>query len=98
MANYELSLYYKWFGPSEKFKGYANAAINCKSKLSPAEELLKSAMVKLIEKQNADVTDVGKKLVEMYPKDVNAYYNLFYFQSFIRDSIGALVIFSQIRH
>ncbi len=90
LANYELSLYYRWFDSHEKFKGYADAAINSKSKLSPAEELLKSAIIKLKDKQNADVTDIGKKLVEMYPKDVYAYNILFYFQSFIRDSIGAV--------
>jgi tetratricopeptide (TPR) repeat protein len=90
MANYELSLYYLWFGPLTKFKEYADAAIKCKTKLSPAEELIKSAIVKLKDKQNTDVTEVGKKLVEMYPKDPNSYANLFYFQSFMGDSVGVV--------
>src|SRR4030042_4869452 len=68
MANFYLSLYY--LGNKEKLNEYANAAINCKAKLSKAEELLKSSLSKLIENQKADVTDVGKKIVEMYPKDV----------------------------
>jgi tetratricopeptide (TPR) repeat protein len=33
---------------------------------------------------------VGKKLVEMYPNDVNSFNNLFYFQSFINDTIGVV--------
>lgn len=90
MADYQLSLYYSGSGNIKKFNDYADAAINCKTKLGPGEELLKSAIVKLKEKQNADVTDVGKKLVEMYPKDVNSYNNLFYFQSFINDTIGVV--------
>jgi tetratricopeptide (TPR) repeat protein len=90
MANYELSSYHLWFGPPEKFKEYANGAINCKAKLSPPEELLKSALIKLKEKQNADVTDVGRKLVEMYPKDPNSYANLAYFQLYKGDSTGVI--------
>jgi tetratricopeptide (TPR) repeat protein len=90
MANYELSSFYMWFGPPEKFKEYAEGAINCTAKLSPAEELLKSAIVKLKEKKNADVTDVGRKLVEMYPKDPNSYNNLAYFQLYKGDSLGVI--------
>jgi tetratricopeptide (TPR) repeat protein len=86
MANFYLSLYY--LDNKEKFDEYANAAINSKAKLSKAEELLKSSLPKLIENQKADVTDVGKKLVEMYPKDVWAYWFLFTFQNIINDQNG----------
>jgi tetratricopeptide (TPR) repeat protein len=90
MANYQMSLYYSGAGNIGKFIEYAEAAVNCKTTLSQAEELLKSAITKLKEDQNADVTEVGKKLVEMYPQDINAYNNLFYFQSFINDADGEL--------
>jgi tetratricopeptide (TPR) repeat protein len=88
MANFYLSLYY--LGNKDKLNEYANAAVNCKAKLSKAEELLKSSLPKLIENQKADVTDVGKKLVVMYPKDVWAYWFLYSFQNIIQDTNGCL--------
>jgi tetratricopeptide (TPR) repeat protein len=90
MANYQMSLYYSWTGNVGKFIEYAEAAINCKTTLSQAEELLKSAITRLKGDQNADVTEIGRKLVEMYPQDINAYNNLFYFQSFINDINGEM--------
>jgi tetratricopeptide (TPR) repeat protein len=90
MANYQMALYFSWVANYQKFMEYAGIAVNCKTKLSEAEELLKSALKKFREDPNADVTEVGRKLVEMYPRDINAYNNLFYFQSFINDFNGEL--------
>lgn len=90
MANYQTAIYYSWFANADKFKEYANSAVNCKAKLSQAEELLKSAITKLKETPDADVTELGKKLTEIYPKDVNSFGHLFYYQSFIRDTVGGL--------
>jgi len=90
MANYQMSLYFSGTGNLGKFIEYAETAANCSTALSQAEELLKSAITKLKEDQNADVTEVGRKLVEMYPQDINAYNNLIYFQSFINDINGEL--------
>ncbi|MCK7537734.1 MAG: tetratricopeptide repeat protein [Marinilabiliales bacterium] len=73
----------------EEFKSYGNAAVNCKAKLSEAEKLIKGTMVKLMEKKDADVTGVGKKLVEMYPKDINAYYMLLNYQDIAGDVNGS---------
>jgi tetratricopeptide (TPR) repeat protein len=87
MANYYLA--FLNMGNEEKFKLYGNAAVNCKAKLSKAEGLIKSTMEKFIENKDADVTDIGKKLVEMYPKDVFAYYLLFNFQTIIGDQNGS---------
>jgi len=86
MANYYLALMY--MGNDEKFKSYGNAAAYCKAKLSEAETLIKSTMVKLLEKKDADVISVGKKLVEMYPKDINAYYMLLNYQDIAGDVNG----------
>jgi Tfp pilus assembly protein PilF len=90
MANYQMSLYFMWNGNFEKFIDYAGVAVNCKDKLSNAEELLRSALTRLKENPEADVTEYGRKLVEMYPRDVDAYNNLIYFQSFINDLDGEL--------
>ncbi len=87
MANYYLAFIN--MGNKEKFDPYANAAVNCKAKLSEAEKLLKSTIVKFIEKKDADVRDIGQKLVKMYPKDVFAYYMLFNFQAIAGDKNGS---------
>jgi Tfp pilus assembly protein PilF len=87
MANYQLAFYYLLNKDSGNFDEYANAALNCKSKLSDAEKLLKDALVSLHQGQ-INVTDIGKKLVDMYPNDPNVYNNLVYFQSLSGDSTG----------
>lgn len=87
MADYQLAIYYILNRDADNFTEYAEAAINCKAKLSDAEELLKEAIVKL---KGGDIklTEVGKKLVDMYPNDPNSYSNLVSFQSLAGDSTG----------
>src|ERR1035437_9468054 len=87
MVNYQLASYYLLNRSGDNFDEYANAAINCKAKLSDAEELLKEALVRL-KQDHANVTDLGKKLVVMYPNDPNSYNNLISFQSLAGDSVG----------
>ncbi len=90
MANYQLASYYLLNRSADNFDEYADAAINCKAKLSDAEELLKEALVSL-KQGHINVTDLGKKLVEMYPNDPNSYNNLVSFQSLAGDSTGIVV-------
>ncbi len=87
MANYQLAFYYLLNRVPDDFERYADAAINCKAKLSNAEELLKDVLTRL-KQGRTNVTDVGKKLVEMYPNDPNSYNNLVYYQSLAGDSTG----------
>jgi tetratricopeptide (TPR) repeat protein len=87
MANYQLAFYYLLNKDAGNFNEYANAAINCKAKLSDAEKLLKDALASVHQGQ-IDVTDKGKKLVDMYPDDPSSYNNLVYFQSLSGDSTG----------
>jgi len=85
MVNYQLAFYYLLNRDPENFEKYADAAINCKSKLSDGEEILKNALVRLKQGRN-NVVDFGKNLVEMYPEDPNSYNNLAYYQSLAGDS------------
>ncbi len=85
MANYQLAFYYLLNRDRDSFNSYADAAINCKEKLSSAEELLKSVLVSL-KQGRIDVTDTGKKLVDQYPSDPSSYNNLVYFQTLAGDS------------
>jgi tetratricopeptide (TPR) repeat protein len=87
MANYQLASYYLLNRSGDNFDQYADAAINCKTNLSDAEELLKEALSRLKEGQT-DVTDLGKKILELYPNDPNSYNNLVSFQSLAGDTTG----------
>lgn len=87
MVNYQLALYSLLNDVSDDFRDYSDAAVSCKARLSSAEELMKNTMVRLKE-GSTDVTDAGRKLVEMYPNDPEAYNNLINFQSLAKDSTG----------
>lgn len=90
MANYRLALRYLWLENEEKFKEYGEAAVNCKAKLSEGELLLKDVVSKLLEDSNADLTDVGKQLIKMYPNDADAYTVLSRYQFMKEDAEGSL--------
>ena len=87
MANYQLAFFFYLNQADDDFDEYADAAINCKARLSEAEELLKNAIARL-KQGHTDVIETGKKLVEMYPNDPNSYNNLVSFQSIAGDSTG----------
>lgn len=90
MANYQLTMYYHYFKNEDKFKEYGEAAVNCKAKLSKGELLLKDAVSKLLEDSNADLTDIGKQLIKMYPNDADAYTLLSWYQYMNKDAEGNL--------
>jgi Tfp pilus assembly protein PilF len=87
MANYQLALYYYLNQSGDNFDKYVKPAINCRAELSDAEELLKEAMVRL-QQDRTNVTDLGQKIVEMYPNDPTAYNNMVSFQSLAADTAG----------
>lgn len=90
MANYQMAMYCIWTEDLQGFEEYSETAVSAKAGLSQAEEIVKGAIGKLRDYPGADVTDAGKKLVEMYPNDINAYNNLIWFQSIINDQKGQL--------
>jgi Tfp pilus assembly protein PilF len=87
MVNYQLAFYFILNRDGDNFNKFADVAINCKNKLSEAEELLKEALIRL-QQGRTNVTDLGQKLVEMYPGDPNSFNNLVSFQSLAGDSTG----------
>jgi tetratricopeptide (TPR) repeat protein len=87
MANYQLAFYYIMNRDGDDFARYADAAINCRAKLSDAEELLKEALSNL-KQGHTNISEFGKKLVDMYPNDPNSYNYMVYFQSMEGDSTG----------
>jgi tetratricopeptide (TPR) repeat protein len=89
MVNYQLAFYFFLNRDRDNFSKYAEAALNGKTILSDAEELLKEALTKL-QQGSTNIIDLGKKLVNLYPGDPNSYNNLVSFQSLARDSIGII--------
>ena len=85
MANYQLALFCLLNQVKNDFDKYADAALNSKSALSDGEKLLKEALSKL-SKGTSDVTDIGKKLLAIYPNDPESYNNLVSFQSIAGDT------------
>jgi tetratricopeptide (TPR) repeat protein len=87
MVNYQLAFFYLLNKAKDQFEQYSDAAINCKLNLSDAEEVLKGVLVKL-KQGKTNVTDAGRKLVEMYPSDPESYNNLINYQSLAEDTTG----------
>lgn len=85
MANYQLAFFFLLNRSTDNFEKYADAAINCKIKLSDGEELLRGAITRARQGQT-NITDVGQKLVDLYPSDPFAYNNLVYYQSLAGDT------------
>lgn len=89
MVNYQLAFFFLSNRSTDNFGEFADAAINCKVKLTDSEELLKGVLVQL-KQGRTNVTEVGKKLVEMYPKDPSSYNYLVNFQSLAGDTTGMI--------
>ncbi len=87
MVNYQLAFYFLMNRAGDNFNKFSEAAINCKEKLSDGEELLRGALEKLKQGQ-VNITEIGEKLIDMYPNDPNSYNNMVYFQTLAGDSTG----------
>lgn len=85
MASYSLATYYLYFENVEEFQKYAEKALQSELELSKGEELLKTMLEKLLADPKADVTEIGKELVEMYPDDHQAYFQLAFSQMIVKD-------------
>lgn len=74
----------------ENFKLQANKAIKSRASLTNSEKLIQQAMKALVENPQADVSQYGKKLVDLHPESVLAHQLLANFQSFAKDYEGAI--------
>lgn len=89
LALYNESIFQYYMGNSEKFKEYANKALNVNAKLSKGEKILQKILKELLKDPKADVTEYGEQLVGLYPKDEIAYYVLSGFQRLEKDYAGS---------
>lgn len=90
MAAYNLAVMNLYFGNDDEFQKYARKALASEAALSEGEEIMKSMLEKLLEDPDADVTDLGNQLVEMYPEDPVAYNQLAFAQMRINDYEGVV--------
>ncbi len=95
-ANYMKALNSFYFKEMEEFEEFGRKALDSKAKLSRGEELMKEALEKLLENNEADVTELGKELVRLYPNDKMAYYQLASFQTIINDNEGIIKTYTDV--
>lgn len=68
MVNYIFAMFNIDRPDRKPFLALADKAVHSKNSLNQSEKLLQQALVQLMEKPNADVTEYGKKLVNLNPK------------------------------
>jgi tetratricopeptide (TPR) repeat protein len=90
MINYLKAIYAAYFKQENNFVKYATKAVDCKQNLSDGELIMKDAIIMLLKDRNSDLTPLGKKLVKMYPEDINSYWHLATYQYFIKDYDGEI--------
>jgi tetratricopeptide (TPR) repeat protein len=94
MVNFQLAITHLYFGNMSRFNEYATAGINCKADLSKEELLLKDALERIMENQITDLPDIGKKLIQDFPNDINAYNIMGFFLILNKDYDGLIQILS----
>ena len=90
MPRVMMALGYLYNNDIENFKLHANKAVKSRAYLTSSEKLLQQAMKALVEDPQADVTQYGKKLVEIHPESVLAHQLLANFQNLAKDYEGAI--------
>lgn len=79
MVHYIFAMFNLGRRDPKPFISLANKAVQCKSTLNESEKLLKQALEHLMKNPRADVTEYGKKLVDLNPQ---SYFALSFLASF----------------
>lgn len=96
MGHFFLATNNLFTGNQDAFKAHAELALNSKAALSEGEMLLKTALRRLNENPQADITDVGENLVKMYPADEMAYFMLASFQGMANNPEGSAKTYTKL--
>lgn len=75
MSYYNLAIGELFLGNPDGFKEIASNVLACEKKLSTGEQILKEALQKLYENPKTDVSELGVRLINLYPNDIEAYLN-----------------------
>lgn len=82
MAHFQMGIVYYYYNDDVNFKKSAGRAIAINVNLNPAEEIYKQILERYLKDKKSDVTDLGAKIIELYPKDYYSHLYQAYFCSF----------------
>ncbi|MGM0622242.1 MAG: tetratricopeptide repeat protein [Bacteroidota bacterium] len=88
MGLFQLALNNLYSGNLDKFKKCAESAFISYCAYSEGEKILQEALKRLYENPKADVTDLSRELIQLYPEDKLVYYTQLTFQSLQEDYPG----------
>jgi tetratricopeptide (TPR) repeat protein len=91
MAHYLKAMFAAFMSNEKTFTSAAVPAIASKARLSKGEQLMRDAIIKRVADKNADLTEIGNKLVSLYPQDMMAHLQMAMFQYFKKDWDGVIV-------
>jgi tetratricopeptide (TPR) repeat protein len=90
MGLFQMAVNNLFLGNHDKFKKFAESAFISNCAFSEGEKILQEALKQLYENPKADVSDLGRKLLQLYPEDKLAYYTQLTFQTIQEDYPGIL--------
>jgi tetratricopeptide (TPR) repeat protein len=88
MGLFQKAINHLHSGDQDKFRKCAESAFISCCATSEGEKILQEALRKLYENQNANVTDLGRRLIQLYPADKIVFYQQIAFQTLIKDYKG----------
>ena len=95
MAYYQLATFYLFHKNDKEFVENAKAAIECNLALSDGEKIQKKILEKWLNDRNADASELGIQLVNLYPDDPDSYLNLGFIYYMNKDYPNAIKAFEK---
>jgi Tfp pilus assembly protein PilF len=95
MAYYQLATYHLFHQDNDEFIKTAESAIRCDIKLSEGEKVQKSILETWLNNREGDASELGKKLIKLYPNDPDSYLNLGYIYYINKDYSKAIEVFKK---
>lgn len=95
MAYYQLATYHLFHKNENDFIEIATAGIECQKELSKGEEIQKEILKEWLKDMDADVSELGKQLIDEYPNDPDSYLNLGFIYYLNKDYFNAIEVFEK---
>ncbi len=95
MAYYQLATYYFFHGQEKEFEENALAATKFSVKLNKGEAIQKKVLERWLADKKSSVSDLGLRLVEMFPDDPDAHINLGFYHFIGEEFEEAIVAFEK---
>lgn len=95
MAYYQLATYHLFHKNNDEFIKTAKAAIDCDIKFSEGEIVQKNILEIWLNDREGDASELGTRLIELYPNDPDSYLNLGYIYYLNKDFSNAIEVFEK---